>query len=342
MKEHRVLYGIYVFIIVIGGILIFWYVNGFVSVADQLPFSFSEPMRITVHRGDTPATVVQYIKEKHSDIDEDMLLFLMEKNHLSEKLKAGYIYCISDKGTYEDIVKAFNHWCDKTFIMITFPEGITMKDMANILYTKTNTPTTAFLQAAGDKWVLGKIYNIVGEKVTSAEGFLYPDTYAYDGNVHALISSMISNFIKKTSTVDWQEATRRTGLTKYEIIILASIVEKEAVKKEEAPIIAGVFINRLKRGMKLESCPTVEYALGVHKKVLSLEDIKIDSPYNTYKYYGLPPTPIGNPSIAAIEAVINYKHTDYLYFVADGKGGHLFAKTYAEHLANIRRVESGK
>ena len=342
MKRLRLLYGIYILIIIVAGIIVLWYVSGFVSDPGKIPFSFSKPMRITVHRGDTPATVVQYIKRKYPEVDEEMLLFLMEKNNVSEKLKADYIYCIPDKGTYEDIVKAFDYWCDKAFVMITFPEGITIKDMANILYTKTNTPTTTFLQAAGDKNVLGRISHIVSKKVSSAEGFLYPDTYAYNGNVSMLISSMISNFIEKTSIVDWQEARRRTGLTKYEIIILASIVEKEAVKKEEAPIIAGVFINRLRRGMKLESCPTVEYALGVHKKVLSLEDIKIDSPYNTYKYYGLPPTPIGNPSINAIEAVVHYKKTDYLYFVADGKGGHLFAKTYAEHLANIRRVESGK
>ncbi len=341
MKRHSFLYAIYIVVLGISSVFIFWYISGYVNAADQIPFSSSQPIKITVHRGDTPSSVVRYIREKNPSIDEEMLLFLMKKNDVSQKLKADYIYCIPAKGTYKDIVNAFDHWCDRAFIMVTFPEGITIKDMANILYKKANTPTTTFLDAAASKEVLDRLSDLVGEKVSSAEGFLYPDTYAYDGDVNALIFSMLSNFEKKTSMVNWKEAQHHTGLTKYEIIILASIVEKEAVKKEEAPIIAGVFINRLRRGMKLESCPTVEYALGIHKKVLSLEDIKIDSPYNTYKYYGLPPTPIGNPSIDAIEAVIHYKKTDYLYFVADGKGGHLFAKTYTEHLANIRRVESG-
>ncbi len=338
----KIKYLAYVVAIVIGIYSMWWFFSGFVESPESMVYCFDTPMKITVQSGDTPSRIVDEIVKKYPSVDKEVLLLLMEKYHVANMLKADYVYCIPKKGTYLDIVMSFQDWCDKAFIMVTFPEGITLKEMANILQKKTQTSTQTFFQSATATSVLQRISDFVGKKVFYPEGFLYPDTYAYTGSTSKLVSIMLDNFFEKVSGIDWDKAEKKTGLDKYGIITLASIVEKEAVKKKEAPIIAGVFINRLRSGMKLESCPTVEYALGYHKPVLSYQDIQIDSPYNTYKYYGLPPTPIGNPSIDAINAVINYAHTDYLYFVADGKGGHLFAKTYAEHLANIRRVRGGK
>jgi len=142
----------------------------------------------------------------------------------------------------------------------------------------------------------------------------------------------------------WERRPANHPLRFSDTIKLASVVELEGLLDRELPTIAGVFLKRLKIGMKLESDPTTEYAQGWHQgnTPLSLKDIQIDSPYNTYRYHGLMPTPIGNPGKAAIEAVLFPEKTDYLYFVARGDGSHTFSKTYQEHLAAIRKIYYGK
>ena len=118
---------------------------------------------------------------------------------------------------------------------------------------------------------------------------------------------------------------------------MASIVEREAVKAEERPIIAGVFYKRLEIGMPLQSCATVQYILGIAKPILSIEDTQIDSPYNTYINPGLTPGPISNPGHASLEAALYPEKTDYLYFVAKPDGSHAFAATYNQHLQNVNK-----
>ena len=123
-----------------------------------------------------------------------------------------------------------------------------------------------------------------------------------------------------------------------DVIILASLVEKEAQLPADRPIIAGVFLNRLKLDMPLQSCATIQYILGYPKAELTVADTERPSPYNTYQHMGLPPGPIANPGIAAINAVLYPEKTDYVYFVADPKGAHHFSKTYDEHLVAIEQV----
>ena len=120
--------------------------------------------------------------------------------------------------------------------------------------------------------------------------------------------------------------------TLYQIITLASIVEAESKLENERPVIAGVFYNRLKKGMPLQSCATIAYVLDEHKEILTLDDLEVDSLYNTYKNNGLPPGPIGSPGLSSIMAAVNPSKVDYLYFVAKGDGSHVFSKTYADHI----------
>ncbi len=178
----------------------------------------------------------------------------------------------------------------------------------------------------------------------SSEGFLYPDTYILPRETTAdeLVQTFLRNFSLHL-TVDIREGFARQGLDVYQAVILASIVQREAVVADERAQIASVFYNRLRAGMKLDTDPTVQYALGFNTvqgtwwtNPLSTADLQIDSPYNTYRYTGLPPGPIANPSLSALQAVAFPAETPYYYFRArcDGSGLHNFAITFEEHLQN--------
>ncbi len=176
----------------------------------------------------------------------------------------------------------------------------------------------------------------------SLEGYLFPDTYHLSEEMTALdlIKTMLDNFEDQVD-VELRAQFAQHGLDLHQAVTLASIIEREAVIPEEGPLIASVFLNRLALGMKLEADPTVQYAIGSPddgwwKTSLTLEDLNVQSPYNTYLYPGLPPGPIANPGLAALRAVAYPAETTYLYFRAmcDGSGQHVFAVTYEEHLEN--------
>jgi UPF0755 protein len=179
----------------------------------------------------------------------------------------------------------------------------------------------------------------------SAEGFLYPDTYIIPRTVTVdqFVDGLLRNFALHL-TIDLREGFSRQGLSVFEAVTLASIVEREAVHEEEAPLIASVYLNRLEIGMEMEADPTVQYALGYDTaqqtwwtNPLSLGDLHIESPYNTYLHDGLPPAPIDSPGLNALRAVALPAKTSYYYFQArcDGSGYHEFAETYEEHLKNF-------
>jgi UPF0755 protein len=178
----------------------------------------------------------------------------------------------------------------------------------------------------------------------SAEGFLFPDSYIFARQITAdeLVNELIRHFALRLSR-DMQLAFETQGLTVYQAVTLASIVEREAIQAEESPLIASVYLNRLNVGMKLEADPTVQYAVGYNAiqgtwwtNPLSAADLQFDSAFNTYVYAGLPPTPISNPGLDALNAVAFPTETPYYFFRAkcDGSGYHFFAETFEEHLGN--------
>jgi len=227
-----------------------------------------------------------------------------------------------------------------TEIMATIPEGLTIYEIANVLASKGLGNRDEFLRLCRDR---NFIQNL-GFTTGSLEGFLFPDTYSFteDQTDSAIISVMINNFqsrLKKYALA---------GDSLNHVVILASLVEKEAKFDDERPIIARVFLNRLKLGRPLESCATVIYAMKnnpydlytpdeIQVQGLTEKDLKIESPYNTYLHPGLPPGPICCPGIRSIDAVLNPADVDYLYFVAKGDGRHQFSRTYKEHLAAKER-----
>lgn len=197
-------------------------------------------------------------------------------------------------------------------IEITIPEGWTTKQIDDYLFEKKILAKDEFLTAAKNK-----------------EGYLFPDTYFLGEKPTAdeIIKKMEDNFQQKTAGLN---------LTKDDLI-LASIVEKEVTTDEDRKTAAGVFRNRLKNNMFLESCATINYVLGGNKKILSRDDLLTVSPYNTYLHKGLPPAPIGNPGLAAIKAALNPAATDYFYFLTGNDGKTYFAKTKAEQDANKQK-----
>jgi UPF0755 protein len=218
-----------------------------------------------------------------------------------------------------------------------------MEQIAETLPTSGLTiEAQAFLEAAHARPVG---YSFAGEipDPPNLEGFLFPDTYTLDREIQVvdLVVSMLNNF---DASIDEQMRAgfRAQGLNIYQAVTLASIIEREAVVNDELPLMASVFLNRLALGMKLDADPTIQYALGLQadgswwKSPLSLADLSFDSAYNTYLYPGLPPSPICNPGIEALQAVAEPAATTYLYFRAlcDGSGRHAFATTYEEHLSN--------
>ena len=206
---------------------------------------------------------------------------------------------------------------------ITIPEGYTSTQIAELLDKKEVAEKETFLKLAKDS-----------EK--SWEGYLFPDTYEVPKKYGAKNMSevMLSNFNQIAIKNKFKGKAEEIGFSLDEIIILASIIEKEARFSEEKSKVSSVFYNRLEIGMKLQSCATIQYILETPKEILDENDLKIDSPYNTYLYKGLPPGPICNPGLDSIMAALEPEEGDYLYFVLGENGRHIFSKTYQEHLRN--------
>ncbi len=222
---------------------------------------------------------------------------------------------------------------------ITFPEGLTIREMARIYEQQGFGKAAAFVEAAGDPAAIRDI----DAKATDLEGYLFPETYSVprDTTAAKLVSLMVGRF-RQMFSIEMQQAARALELTPREAVALASLVEKETAQPAERPIVAAVYLNRLKLGMGMQADPTVIYALqrdGRYDGNLRREDLSFDSPYNTYRYAGLPPGPIASPGLASLQAAVAPAKVDYLYFVSRNDGSHVFARTLAEHNENVRQYQ---
>jgi UPF0755 protein len=311
------------FIILLFAFLIFgsflWWKNG-LSPVDSIN---KKNVSFVIQKGSGLKEITSELKAAGL-IKSRVVFFLYTRlNKFENKIQAGN-FTLSPSMTAQEIAQNLTHG-RMSPNNILFREGIRATEIAEIL--KRNIPT----------------YNSSWENILiSNEGYLFPSTYDMpkDTDIETVVSLMKNKFEQEYKKLD----TSKTKLSKNEIVTLASLVEREAKSAEDRPLVAAVLLNRLEIGMKLELCATVQYALGYSqeqktwwKNGITFEDIKISSPYNTYKNAGLPPTPIANPGIEALEAVINPTKTDYLYWISD-KSGHLhFAKTLQAHNANIKK-----
>lgn len=222
---------------------------------------------------------------------------------------------------------------------LTFPEGLTVADMGAIFARAGFGSAAAFADAA-------RAVDLVRDldpQAADLEGYLFPDTYSLPRGTSAarLIALMVAGF-RDTFGHTLRDEAARLSLSVRQAVTLASLIEKEAAAPEERPLVSAVYHNRLRIGMRLQCDPTIIYALaraGRYTGNLRKVDLDLDSPYNTYRYSGLPPGPIAAPGRAALDAAVRPARVDYLYFVSRNDGSHVFASTLKEHNANVRRYQ---
>ena len=222
---------------------------------------------------------------------------------------------------------------------VTIPEGYTIRSIASLLERRGLADAERFVAlASDDRWLFGA-HRPFEKPPGSLEGYLFPDTYRFvrGQSEQSIIRRMVARFAERMLPL-YRELGGASGLSLHQAVILASIVEKEAVVDWERPLIASVFHNRLRRGRPLQADPTLQYVLDPPPRKLLRTHLSIDSPYNTYRYRGLPPTPIASPGEASFRAVLQPARTPYLYFVARGDGTHIFSRTFAEHVQARRSV----
>ena len=274
--------------------------------------------------------------EKAGIIDSGFKFRMLAKwEGYEDKLRVGS-YNLSNEMTYEEILEKLVSGQPET-VKFTIPEGFGVKDIANRLDENGLIDKEDFLKKA-EKFIP---YDYV-EKHDNAfyycEGFLFPDTYEVESDVESedILKMMAENFDHRLSK-KMRDRAKEENLSIYELITLASLVEKEVRFAEDRAVVAQVFLKRLKLDMPLQTDASLQYLMDAPKEDVSIEDTKIDSPYNTYQHKGLTPGPIANPGLASINAVLYPAGTDYLYFVADRSGHNHYSDNYEEHLELVKQ-----
>jgi UPF0755 protein len=218
---------------------------------------------------------------------------------------------------------------------ITLPEGLTREQIAQFIALKYHIDIERYLELTESREFL----LTMGLDIPSLEGYLFPDTYRIqNGSTEEDIIRMIVRHTQQALSDDVIERGKRLGLGEHEILTMASIIEGEARVDSERVIISAVYHNRLKRGMRLQADPTVQYAIPGEPRRLLYRDYEYPSEYNTYIHKGLPPGPVNNPGRASIEAAVTPAEVDYLYFVANGQGRHIFSHSLEEHNRVVQRL----
>ncbi|MCL1971981.1 MAG: endolytic transglycosylase MltG [Endomicrobia bacterium] len=283
----------------------------------------AEKIAFQVKSGESASSVALRLKQENLICSKNLFLAYAKFTDSADKIKAGYYEFSAKDGMFKILNELKSG--SKSLIKFTIPEGSNIKQTAEIIASKTNISAERFIRLAYEE---------------NMEGYLMPETYFIDPSMKEedIIAVMRKEFDRKV-TPEMYERAKELNMTMDQIITLASIIEKEAVKPDERATISAVFHNRLKKNIRLESCATVLYAMGVNKARLTAEDLFFDSPYNTYRHSGLPPGPICSPGIKSIEAALYPENSSSLFFVSQGNGSHLFAENFEEHVKNKRETK---
>ena len=315
MKRIYITIGILAVLIVIA---LAWWING-TSPANP---NSNSPKIFVIEQGQGVRAIAKNLKDEGLIKDQVAFFLLTKKLGLDSKVQAGSFRLFPSMSAGE-IANELTH--GTLDIWVTIPEGERAGEIADVL--EKNMPN----------------YDPSWEVVLEEnEGYLFPDTYLFpkDADIDVIVTTMKNNFEQKYKTLD----TSKSDLTKAEIITLASLIEREARHAEDRPLVSSVIHNRLDEGMKLDIDATLQYILGYSpeqkrwwKEGLTNQDKLINSPYNTYRVAGLPPTPISNPGLASLEAAVNPASTAYFYYITDSSGKNRYAETFEDHEANIAK-----
>lgn len=297
----------------------------------------TEQIVFQVQSGETATQITARLKEAGLIENELSFRMYLKSNHVEDKLRVG-TYILSPSMSVEKIVDALLNGVGE-MMQVTIPEGYTLRDIADLFAEQEIMTTDTF-------WNLVRTYDVSGypfldgcpENDHRLEGFLFPDTYYIAKNTapEKIFAMMLDRFAEIWNTLPNNES----GLSAYKTVILASMIESEAKFDEERATIASVYLNRLQKGMYMQCDATILYGMPERKTQLLYSDYEYDTIYNTYKHAGLPPTPIGNPGEQSLIAACQPEKTEYLYYLWDrvDNDGHIFSKTYQEHLNHSKRL----
>lgn len=292
---------------------------------------------LTIHKGQPISEVADQLEKRKQVASASGFLKWMKRSGLDRNIKFGH-FRLSDQFSLWHFM---NRLCHTSLSNLRLLEGFTLQEMAHS-FSKQGLHTNTFLKLAKDKAFIQSL----GLDASSLEGYLFPDTYriTYGEDEAKTLKMMVNRFQNVISDLQLEQSLIHKRYGFYKGLIIASLIEKESRYLPERPRIASVFWNRLEKNWRLDSDVTVHYAIGDWKKKLTRKDLKTDSPFNTRKYKGLPPTPICNPGRSAIEAAFFPKQTNDMFFVASGsKRGHsIFSKTVKEHNKTVKKLRKLK
>jgi len=292
---------------------------------------------IEIKQGLSTVKIAQILAKKKIIANPKYFQFYVRLNKLDGKLKAGD-YTLSPSMSMEEIVDKLIQGQTISY-KFTIPEGYTLKQISEVLVSKKLVDEEEFWRVIREEpFSQFEFLADLPKDEKRLEGYLFPDTYIIPKGMSE--KQIVEMMLKRFEQVYNQLPPNSSGLSKRDVVILASLVELESLVDNDRPLIASVFLNRLKIGMKLDSDATLQYIFPERKSRVLYADLEIESPYNTYKYKGLPPGPIGSPGKASLEAVHQPAQSKYFYFVAkkDGSGEHVFAETHNQHIENKRKL----
>jgi UPF0755 protein len=320
------------FLLVVGILAAIYLIYTFAGSAQSEQEEPQGPAKIEVAKGDTLSIVAE--KLERAGVIDSAFMFTLEARMegYGTEIKTGE-YTFARGEDTRKILEKLTAGAAVPTLEVTIPEGLTLEQTAQEVASQSDIPAAKFEEAARrTDYGYGFLEN---PEIKTTEGFLFPKQYEFEEGTTAsqMVTRMLEQYLLETQNLDVSGAKERLNLSEYELVTVASLIEKEAASPEERRLVASVIYNRLHKDMPLQIDATIHYALGHPKEELSLADLKIDSPYNTYENTGLPPGPICSPSRQSLEAAMNPAHTDYLYYVLKANGEeHFFTSNYDEFL----------
>jgi UPF0755 protein len=290
---------------------------------------------IKITKGDNLRSVAVKLEESQAIYNRFVFIALGRLFGYQDNLIPGE-YKIPNGLSYLNVLNTITDPTVIRTVTVTIPEGLNIRQMGRLLQRQIGVDSARFVDEAKND----SLIRLLGIEAKDLEGYLFPDTYQFrftSLNREKEIVSLMAATFRKRVTPEMQEQMKLKKLSLNDLVTMASIIEGETRYEPEKKTISGVYYNRIKKGMRLQADPTVQYILpGGPKNRLLFSDLKIESPYNTYLNKGLPPGPINNPGLSSILAALEPEEIKFLYFVAKGDGSHRFAESYDEHKKNIQ------